>query len=236
MYPSPEGDVYNDVPGSDLGSPDRVYPSPEGDVYATVPGADLGSPDRVYPAPGGDVYANVPGKDLGVPDRIYPDFADDVYSNVPGTDLGVPERVYGNGLSEDVYTDSAVPQELENNNNVYPADPVQSSGLSESKVYPDPVSSSQENLGGPVYQEEVMVSSRGELRSSSNTFDSVPTPVYTPIKTSENLKFRGDAGKVYPSVTDDFKIDSPVDLGNLKPPTKYNVSLGQFNPDPTDYD
>jgi len=236
VYPSPEGDAYNDVPGSDLGSPDRVYPSPEGDVYATVPGADLGSPDRVYPAPGGDVYANVPGKDLGVPDRIYPDFDDDVYSNVPGTDLGVPERVYGNGLSEDVYTDLAVPQELENNNNVYPADPVQSSGLSESKVYPDPVSSSQENLGGPVYQEEVMVSSRGELRSSSNTFDSVPTPVYTPIKTSENLKFRGDAGKVYPSVTDDFKIDSPVDLGNLKPPTKYNVSLGQFNPDPTDYD
>jgi hypothetical protein len=236
VYPEPEGDAYNQVPGQELGVPGRVYPEPNGDAYDTVPGADLGVPDRVYPSPGGDVYANVPGQDLGVPDRVYLDFNDDVYSNVPGADLGVPERVYGKGLGEDVYTDSPVPQNLGNNNNVYPVNPIQSSGLEESKVYSDEVSASTENLGGPVYPEEVSISSRGELRSPSNTFDSTPTPVYPPTKAPVSSRSRGEIGKVYPPVTDDFKMEGPIDLGNLKPPTKYNVSLGQFNPDPTNYD
>jgi len=236
VYPEPEGDAYNQVPGQELGVPGRVYPEPNGDAYDTVPGADLGVPDRVYPSPGGDVYANVPGQDLGVPDRVYPDFNDDVYSNVPGADLGVPERVYGKGLGEDVYTDSPVPQNLGNNNNVYPVNPIQSSGLEGSKVYSDEVPASTENLGGPVYPEEVSISSRGELRSPSNTFDSTPTPVYPPTKAPLSSRSRGEIGKVYPPVTDDFKIEGPIDLGNLKPPTKYNVSLGQFNPDPTNYD
>ena len=236
VYPEPEGDAYNQVPGQQLGAPGRVYPEPNGDVYDTVPGSDLGSPDRVYPSPGGDVYSNVPGQDLGVPDRVYPDFNDDVYSNVPGNDLGVPERVYGNGLSEDVYTNSPVPQNLGNSNNVYPANPIQSSGLEESKVYSDEVSSSTENLGGPVYPEELSISSRGELRNPVNTFDSTPTPVYPPTKSPLSSVPRGEIGKVYPPVTDDFKMEGPIDLGNLKPPTKYNISLGQFNPDPTNYD
>ena len=63
------GDAYPDVPGKDLGVPDRVYPVPGGDAYVDVPGSDLGVPDRVYPVPGGDAYPDVPGKDLGVPDR-----------------------------------------------------------------------------------------------------------------------------------------------------------------------
>jgi len=236
VYPEPSGDAYSNVPGTDLGSPDRVYPAPNGDVYDTVPGSDLGSPDRVYPAPNGDVYANVPGQDLGVPDRVYPDFNDDVYANVPGSDLGVPERVYSNGLAEDVYTGSSTPQNLGNNTNVYPVNPSSQQSLEESKVYSDLASASIESLGGPVYQEEVPISSRGELRSPSNTFDSTPPPVYAPSRAASSSKSRGDIGKVYPPVTEDFKTDQPIDLGNLKPPTKYNISLGQFNPDPTNYD
>ena len=88
------GDVYPDVPGKDLGVPDRVYPSNNSDEYNNVPGPDSGVPDRVYPAPGGDVYPGVPGADLGVPDRVYPSNNSDEYNNVPGPDSGVPDRVY----------------------------------------------------------------------------------------------------------------------------------------------
>jgi hypothetical protein len=88
------GDVYPDVPGSDLGGPDRQYPSNDTDEYKNVPGADSGVPGRVYPVPEGDAYPTVPGTDLGVPDRQYPVNNSDEYNNVPGTDSGVPERIY----------------------------------------------------------------------------------------------------------------------------------------------
>jgi len=94
IYTKPSGDAYPGVPGPDLGVPNRVYPVPRGDEYPNVPGSDLGVPDRVYPLPGGDAYPNVPGSDLGVPDRVYTDPGGDVYPNVPGSDLGVPDRVY----------------------------------------------------------------------------------------------------------------------------------------------
>ena len=88
------GDVYPDVPGSDLGGPDRQYPSNDTDEYKNVPGADSGVPGRVYPVPEGDAYPTVPGTDLGVPDRQYPVNNSDEYNNVPGADSGVPGRIY----------------------------------------------------------------------------------------------------------------------------------------------
>ena len=88
------GDVYPNVPGKDLGVPDRVYPSNNSDEYKNVPGSDSGVPGRVYPVPGGDVYPGVPGADLGVPDRQYPSNNSDEYNNVPGPDSGVPDMVY----------------------------------------------------------------------------------------------------------------------------------------------
>ena len=88
------GDVYPNVPGKDLGAPDRQYPSNNADEYNNVPGPDSGVPERVYPVPGGDVYPGVPGEDLGVPDRQYPSNNTDEYNNVPGSDSGVPGRVY----------------------------------------------------------------------------------------------------------------------------------------------
>jgi hypothetical protein len=88
------GDVYPNVPGTDLGAPDRQYPVNDSDVYPNVPGSDSGVPGRVYPIPGGDVYPGVPGADLGVPDRQYPSNNSDEYNNVPGSDSGVPDRVY----------------------------------------------------------------------------------------------------------------------------------------------
>jgi hypothetical protein len=88
------GDVYPNVPGTDLGGPDRQYPSNDSDEYNNVPGADSGVPGRVYPVPSGDTYPTVPGTDLGVPDRQYTTNDSDEYNNVPGTDSGVPERVY----------------------------------------------------------------------------------------------------------------------------------------------
>ena len=238
VYVEPKGDAYVNNPGTDLGAPLRVYPEPQGDVYATVPGSDLGSPDRVYPSPGGDVYSNVPGTDLGSPDRVYPDFNDDVYANVPGSDLGVPDRVYGNGLSEDVYGTPPIQQNLGNTNNVYPPQNSSSGQLDDSRVYPeDEFNQSQQNLGQPVYSDVTLISSRGELRDPSNTFDSTPSPVYPPTgRVSASSRSRGDIGKVYPPVTEDFNANDGVDLGNLKPPTKYNISLGGFNPDPINYE
>lgn len=238
VYENPEGDVYANNPGSDLGVPDRVYPAPQGDIYDTVPGADLGVPERVYPAPQGDVYANVPGSDLGVPDRVYPDFNDDVYANVPGSDLGVPERVYSNGLNEDVYGTPPAQQSLENTNNVYPPEQANNGSLDASRVYDDEIAStSQQNLGQPVYPEETLVSSRGEIRDPSNTFQSTPSPVYpaTP-RIPASSRNRGDIGKVYPPVSGDFDTSDGENLGNTKSPSKYNISLGGLNPDPINYE
>lgn len=104
VYPPVSGDSYPNSPGTDLGVPDRVYPTVDSDVYATVPGPDLGVPDRVYAPSPGDVYSSVPGQDLGVPDRVYVDPDGDVYPDVPGSSLGVPERVYS-GPSDDVYSE-----------------------------------------------------------------------------------------------------------------------------------
>jgi len=97
-------DVYGNVPGSDLGLPNRSYPSNNNDQYSTVPGQDLGLPGRVYVQPTDDVYGNVPGSDLGLPDRTYQTNNDDQYSGVPGADLGVPGRVY-TPVNSDSYPD-----------------------------------------------------------------------------------------------------------------------------------
>lgn len=218
VYPKPTGDVYADVPGPDLGVPDRVYPKPTGDVYADVPGPDLGVPGRVYPKPTGDVYADVPGRDLGVPDRVYPAPGGDVYSSVPGPDLGVPDRTYNQPQGK-----------------VYP-DPVPPSSLNESKVYPDFVPSSPSNISSQkVYADSTKVSFNGELRDQSNTFDSKPSPVYSAPKPVSRQPI-GDIGKAYPQTTGDFIVEKQLNLGNLKPADKYNISLGQNNPDQTQFD
>ncbi len=255
VYPAPGGDAYGNVPGPDLGVPDRVYPVPNGDAYDTVPGQDLGVPDRVYPAPGGDVYTNVPGSDLGVPDRVYAAPNDDVYANVPGSDLGVPDRVYvapnddvyanvpGSDLgvpnrtyptfNEQVYGTPPTPGQLGNSEVVY-TNPPTPGNLQETQVYPDaPFSQSPNNLGGQVYPESRVVSSGGELRDPSNTFEQKPSPVYN--KPKPDIK-RGDIGKVYPPTSGDFVVDKPKDLGNLKPPTKYNISKGGFNTPKTEFE
>ena len=219
VYTAPGGDVYSDVPGNALGVPDRVYTAPGGDVYADVPGNALGVPDRVYPEPGGDVYSNVPGTDLGVPDRVYTDPIGDVYSNVPGSELGVPQRVYPI-ISEDVYT---------TNQNPTP--------LPEQKVYPDSVkSASLDNIeSGPVYAQTQKISSNGELRDPSNSFTTKPNAVYPKVE-STSRQSRGDIGKAYPNTSGDFIVERPLDLGNLKPEDKYNISTGGMNPEPEKFE
>ena len=242
VYGVPGGDTYNEVPGKDLGVPDRVYPAPGGDVYATSPGPDLGVPDRVYPAPGGDVYSNVPGPDLGVPDRVYPAPGGDVYPNVPGPDLGVPDRVYKN-LNDDVYSnvpgsDLGVPQR------VYPtiSEDVYSSNqtpisLPEERVYSDAVKSASEpNIGSTqVYPQTQKISSNGELRDPVNTFATKPNAVYKKSE-MESTKPRGDIGKAYPNTNGDFIVEAPLNIGNLKPKDKYNISTGGMNPSPEKFE
>jgi hypothetical protein len=226
IYPAPSGDTYPDVPGKDLGVPGRVYPAPTGDEYTNVPGSDLGVPGRVYPSPSGDVYANVPGTDLGVPTRAYPGIKDDVYKNVPGSDLGVPARPYGT-LSEDVYksvpgNDLGVPDRKYSgvNENVYPAqNPTAPQSPGSQRVYPD----------------NVKVASPDGLRDASNTFTQKPSPVYQPVLPDKKSK-RGDIGKAYPQTTGDFIVEKPLNLGNLKPPTKYNISTGQNNTPKENFD
>jgi len=219
VYPAPGGDVYATSPGPDLGVPDRVYPAPGGDVYSTSPGPDLGVPDRVYPAPGGDVYPDVPGPDLGVPDRVYKNLNDDVYSNVPGSDLGVPQRVYPT-ISEDVYSSNQTPI-----------------SLPEEKVYPDAVKSASEpNIGSTqVYPQTQKISSNGELRDPVNTFATKPNAVYKKSE-MESTKPRGDIGKAYPNTNGDFILEAPLNIGNLKPKDKYNISTGGMNPSPEKFE
>ena len=105
QYPTVSTDEYSNVPGADLGVPQRVYPGINTDIYGNVPGTDLGAPERQYPSLNSDEYNNVPGSDLGVPQRVYPDINDDVYNNVPGNDLGAPQRQYPPVTSNDEYSD-----------------------------------------------------------------------------------------------------------------------------------
>jgi hypothetical protein len=218
VYPPTEGDVYPGVPGSDLGVPDRVYPSTEGDVYPGVPGQDLGVPDRIYPSTEGDVYPGVPGQDLGVPDRIYPSTEGDVYPGVPGQDLGVPGRGYSDGGLGDVY--SSVPgQDLGVPDRAY------RDNLNEN-VYPDDNISNE--LGrSTVYSEEPLINSGGELRRPENSFSQNPGRVYDPVNLRNDP---GNLGKIYPITNGDFILEPPLNLGNSKPPDKYNPSLGTLNP------
>jgi hypothetical protein len=242
VYPTPGGDVYANVPGNDLGVPDRVYTAPGGDVYADVPGNALGVPDRVYTAPGGDVYSDVPGNSLGVPDRVYSEPGGDVYSNVPGTDLGVPDRVYTNP-NGDVYSnvpgsELGVPQRVYPtiSEDVYPPNQNPMT-LPEEKVYPDAASpSSQTNIqAGPVYTQTQKISSNGELRDPSNSFTTKPNAVYPKVENT-NRQSRGDIGKAYPNTSGDFIVERPLDLGNLKPEDKYNISTGGMNPEPEKFE
>jgi hypothetical protein len=219
VYPAPGGDVYVDVPGTALGVPDRVYPAPGGDVYDASPGTALGVPDRVYPAPGGDVYADVPGTALGVPDRVYVDPIGDAYTNVPGSDLGVPDRVYPQ-ISEEVYPP---------NQNSIP--------LAEQKVYPDAVKSANQTAieANPVYAQTQKISSNGELRDAVNSFATKPNAVYQKSE-MKSQKSRGDIGKAYPNTNGDFMVEKPLDMGNLKPKDKYNISTGGMNPSPEKFE
>ena len=242
VYAAPGGDVYNEVPGKDLGVPDRVYPAPGGDVYATVPGADLGAPDRVYPAPGGDVYADVPGTSLGVPDRVYPAPGGDEYTSVPGPNLGVPDRVYnapgGDAYSNVPESDLGVPDRVypQISEDVYP--PNQNSiPLPEQKVYPDAVKNANQTSieANPVYAQTQKIASNGELRDAVNTFTTKPNAVYQKSE-MESRKSRGEIGKAYPNTNGDFIVETPLDMGNLKPKDKYNISTGGMNPSPEKFE
>ena len=108
----------------------------------------------------------------------------------------------------------------------------QPASLGESQVYSDVIlPPSNAELNKSIYPQETQVTSNGELRSPSNTFSSTPTPVY-PKK--EVTYRRGDIGKVYPPVSGDFNT-SEENLGNLKPDTKYNISIDGFNPKSSDF-
>jgi hypothetical protein len=249
VYPSPGGDAYPTNPGPDLGVPDRIYPSPGGDVYPTVEGVDLGVPDRVYPAPSGDEYPTVEGVDLGVPDRVYQAPSGDEYPTVRGVDHGVPERVYQSPSGDEYPTvrgvDHGVPERVYQNpsGDEYPTNPGVDLGVPD-RVYP--VTSGDfypENPGSdlgvpqrvyPQINEDVYPTSPGNL-GENNSFDSPPQRVYPEVPRGTGQS-RGILGKEYPSTDGDFIPGPPLDLGNLKPSTKYNISIDGFNPESKDYE
>ena len=200
VYIAPTGDEYPTNPGPDLGVPNRSYIAPTGDEYPTNPGKDLGVPQRAYIAPAGDEYPTNPGKDLGVPQRAYIAPAGDEYPNVPGSDLGVAARAYSGPAGD-----------------VYPNVPGSDLGIPQ-RDYASPAST--------IYPQPTKVFANGESRDSSNTFTSQPGTVY-----SQQIpqRSRGEIGKAYPQTSGDFIIDQPLNLGNVKPPDKYNISMDAFN-------
>jgi hypothetical protein len=231
-YPAPTGDEYTTSPGVDLGVPARAYPAPTGDEYTTSPGVDLGVPARAYPAPGGDEYPTNPGADLGVPTRAYAAPTGDEYPTSPGSDLGVPARAYPAPIGDEYPTnpgaDLGVPGRAypPSFGDEYANSPGSDLGLP-TRSYPDP-------SGPSVYPETNLVNVNGELRDASNTFAIPPQPVY-PSAINRGTS-RGDIGKVYPPTSGDFQIDKPLDLGNLKPETRYNISTGRFNTPETEFE
>jgi hypothetical protein len=199
------GDVYPNVPGKDLGVPDRVYPSNNSDEYNNVPGSDSGVPGRVYPVPGGDVYPGVPGADLGVPDRQYPSNNSDEYNNVPGSDSGVPDRVYPVPVG-DVYptvpgADLGVPDRQysapggDEYNNV----PGSDLGVI-GRVYPEPVGDVYPGVPGS----DLGAPDRQYPQAEGNEY-----PEGSIVTEPNFTKIYPDANNKYPQVNDKEYKDSP---------------------------
>ena len=232
VYPAPGGDEYPTSPGPDLGVPDRIYPAPGGDEYPTSPGPDLGAPDRVYPAPGGDEYPTSPGPDLGVPDRIYPVTTGDEYVTSPGPDLGAPARIYpapgGDEYQGVPGSDLGSPERIypEPSGDAYPTSPGADLGAPD-RAY----SGVNEN----VYPNQGVVSNSGHIINEHSNFQQPPGKVYSAPPINTNTISRGDMDKLYPPTNGDFAAEKPLNLGNLKPHTKYNISTDGFNSDKNDF-
>jgi hypothetical protein len=104
--------------------------------------------------------------------------------------------------------------------------------LGDSKVYPQEVFSPEITSieSGSIYPASQKLNINGELRDPSNSFLQTPSPVYPPSQVSSaSTKQRGDIGKVYPPTSGDFTLETPINLGNAKPASKFNVSTGEFN-------
>jgi len=203
------GDAYPNVPGTDLGVPDREYPSNNSDQYGNVPGSDLGVPDRVYPPPGGDVYSDVPGSDLGVPDREYPSNNSDEYDNVPGSDLGVIGRVYEEPVG-DVYpgvpgADLGVPDReyTQAGGNEYPEASI-ISNPSFTKIYPD-INNKYPQVNEKEYKDSIKESTDNigdvyenvpgsDLGGIGRKYESIKEDLYPPISTPPQINL----GRTYP--------------------------------------
>ena len=255
VYPAPAGDEYPTSPGPDLGVPDRIYPVPNGDEYPTSPGPDLGVPDRIYPAPGGDAYPTSPGPDLGLPQRVYPQTTGDEYPTSPGPDLGVPDRTYP-PTTGDEYVTSPGP-DLGATARLYPAPggdeyqgvPGNDLGVPD-RIYADPSGDEYAGSPGPdlgvpdrsyggvngnVYPNQGVVTNNGQMANEHNSFQQPPGSVYIAPPINTNTISRGDMDKVYPPTSGDFAIEKPLNLGNLKPHTKYNISTDGLNSDKNDF-
>lgn len=211
-------DVYGNVPGADLGLPDRQYPVNNDDQYTGTPGSDLGAPDRIYPAPGGDQYNNVPGPDLGLPGRVYQVNNDDQFNDVPGSDLGVPGRIYP-APGGDQYND--VPgSDLGLPNRQYPSIsddqfsdvPGTDLGVPD-RVYPDPSVDLYPTSSGP----DLGLPDRQYPQAGGDEYQNVP---------GEDL---GVLGRVYEEPNQDvYPTSSGPDLG--LPDRQYNPSSGDEYP------
>ena len=256
VYPAPAGDVYSESPGPDLGLPDRIYPAPVGDEYPTSPGSDLGAPDRIYPPTTGDEYPTSPGSDLGAPDRIYPPTTGDEYPKSPGSDLGSPDRIYppttGDEYIKSPGSDLGSPSRIykSQSGDEYQGSPGPDLGLP-GRIYknasgdeyggsPGPdlglPNRSYEGVNENVYPNQGVVSDNGRSINENNSFQQSPGSVYTSPQINTNSISRGDMGKIYPPTSGDFSLETPLNLGNLKPHTKYNISTDGFNGDINDFE
>ena len=242
------GDVYPDPPGSDLGVPDRSYSGTRDNQYPQ----DLG---RTYPSVSGDVYPDPPGSDLGVPNRsysidkenqysqdlgrTYPSVSGDVYPNTAGSDLAVPRSSYSGSLENNttnqisgdrVYANqSNIPASNLSADQVYSAPSMSNSFGSAERVYENQISTNSLNQieQNPIYPKQESTISNSDVLS--NFKGEMPEPVYPPVQSFASSRMRGDLGRDYPPVSGDFLIDKPINLGNLKPPDKYNISIGGYN-------
>ena len=82
-----------------------------------------------------------------------------------------------------------------------------------------------------IYPENKFITVNGELRSPENSFSTTPAAIYKDGERNNDIYSLGDA---YPNTNGDFIMQPKLDLGNMKPADKYNISLGDKNPD--DYD
>ena len=259
VYPIIKDDVYPNVPGTDLGVPDRVYPGIKDDVYPDDETEPVDLKDDVYPdvesKPANlkdDVYPDMESKPANLKDDVYPGTVKESSTLKESAVYPTASETIQTNVSEDVYPEVGGETKPILSEDVYREIPKESSTTISEDVYPDTSDVTQTNLGEDVYTDvpgkDLGGIQREYAKPDGDLYKEVPGKDLGVRNVGEGRTYEKPDGNVYENKQRPTKIDTlgrsypttsgnfndnlnQATLGNAKGKNKYNMSLGDKNPD-----